>query len=1832
MKPNPSEVDRVVPNAISRPSAFLRRLLSAACAVLALGVAYATPTISITSPTTGSTQTLSGSPPSQVISITTAIGSSPVGTQVSSVNVLVNGVSIGTVGGGAFGTYSITWNPTATGSYSLTATVTDTSVVTSGTTPNLNTATSPLVQVTVTGFGPTVSLTNPANAASLGLGAAVNLTATASATGSATVSRVDFLSGTTVLGSAFAAPYSFSWTPSVAGSASLTARVTDSANFTATSTAAVVNITVPSVTLTSPLNGAGVTLGSTVALTASASAVSPATVSKVEFLAGTTLVGTATSSPYTVNWTPSTAGSVSLTARVTDSNGAPITSSAVSVAVTSTASPGTATTVSITAPANNSVATTGIPVNLTATATAATGTTISSVAYYANGVAIGSAVTASPYTVAWTPSAAGAISITARATDSLGTTTTSSAVTVNVADVSAPSITLTLSPGTAPATTMPVGATRYALATVNPSSGRAITVVEFFINGTKVAEKTTSPYVYKFTAPSTAGSYTLLARATDNGGLTRDATLTLTVVSAVGTAPTVNLVSPAPNITVTPNSPVALAATASATGGSIANVQFYANGLAVGTPVTASPYTSTFTPTAPGTYVLEAIATDDRSNTAVSSSVSITAAFGTPTITLTAPRDGNRVTPTVPVTLTATAVGGSGASITLVEFFLDGALLGTDTTSPYTITWTPDASQLGAHVLTARVTDANSLTATSATTNITVASVTGSPPTVSIATPGNNANLQTLSAVNLVANAFDTDGTIASVEFYLGDVSIGLAPRDQTSNAYRLVYNFANANISAITPDAQGRYPIGLYAIARDNSGNQTVSTTINLLLVPSTSSAPSITIAASITTVTAGTPLTLLANAIDPDGSIASVQYFANGVAIAGGTSTTSPYTVNYTPNAAGRINVYGVATDDTGNTAVSSSVVITVTGNTAPVVSLARPTDNSTISTTGVPVFLEATASDADVGQTLAVIFLGNGAQIATGTRLGTTSTYRAVWTPTTANTYTITARATDSANAAVTSPFGRTVVVNNVIGLSPTIAINAPANGATVTSASTGDFRATATDADGIITAVEFFVNRVSIGQATRDQASNLWRTTGTFGSLNPGSYEVVAIATDSAGNLAASGTNNITVSSATSAAPTINIASDKSTVAFSQPVQLSANAFDADGTIASVQYFANGVSVGTSTVAPSYLANWTATASGAFNVYAIATDNTGNTAIAQPLTVTVKRNNPILDDDAFILQTYQDILVRNPNAVELANYSAQLAAGTMSRAQLVALLAADPSFVNVTNVSAAYYLLMNEWPTYTNYQTLFVSRANLAAVVGQILGSAEYIFKYGSVTATTLNASFANAYTPFASRLWQNAFGRGPSALELVQFHDNDTATATLGRGYAALDVNSTATPQALVGLNTAIAEFITRTNANNTSFRNLARAAALDYQLLKSQPTAAQITALAALPDTTAIATSLLANSAYTYRYVTILAQPASLTVSARSGALFRVDAVGQPPLAYQWLFNGAPIAGATNPLLSITDINTTKTGSYTVVVTSAVASTTSDPALLTLSTAPTRLGNISSRGVAGTGANVLTAGFVVTGTASKQMLIRVVGPTLVSLGINGFLDDPNLTVLNSAGTSVATNDNWGTQTGGAAAVTAITQATNRLGAFTLPNNSRDAVVLATLNPGSYTVQARGAGATTGVAIIEVYDASTALTGPKAVNVSTRAAVGTGENILIAGFVVNGTVSRRVLVRGIGPTLRNFGLAANAVLPDPQLKLLDSAGKTITTNDDWASGDDAAIIAAAASAAGAFPLTNGSKDSSILIMLAPGAYTAQLSGVGSTGNTGIGLVEVYDVDP
>ena len=181
----------------------------------------------------------------------------------------------------------------------------------------------------------------------------------------------------------------------------------------------------PAVSHTSPANGASFTASANIAISANASD-SDGSINRVEFYQGTTLIGTATVSPYTINWNNVAAGNYSLTARAVDNLGAATTSSPVSVTVNA---PNAPPTVSLTSPANGASLT--APGNITIAANASDGDgSINRVEFYQGAALLGTA-TVSPYTINWNNVAAGNYSLTARAVDNLGAATTSSPVTIN---------------------------------------------------------------------------------------------------------------------------------------------------------------------------------------------------------------------------------------------------------------------------------------------------------------------------------------------------------------------------------------------------------------------------------------------------------------------------------------------------------------------------------------------------------------------------------------------------------------------------------------------------------------------------------------------------------------------------------------------------------------------------------------------------------------------------------------------------------------------------------------------------------------------------------------------------------------------------------------------------------------------------------------------------------------------------------------------------------------------------------------------------------------------------------------------------------------------------------------------------------------------------------------------------------------------------------------------------------------------------------------------------------------------------------------------------------
>jgi hypothetical protein len=251
-------------------------------------------------------------------------------------------------------------------------------------------------------------------------------------------------------------------------------------------------------------------------------------------------------------------------------------------------------------------------------------------------------------------------------------------------------------------------------------------------------------------------------------------------------------------------------------------------------------------------------------------------------------------------------------------------------------------------------------------------------------------------------------------------------------------------------------------------------------------------------------------------------------------------------------------------------------------------------------------------------------------------------------------------------------------------------------------------------------------------------------------------------------------------------------------------------------------------------------------------------------------------------------------------------------------------------------------------------------------------------------------------------------------------------------------------------------------------------------------------------------------------------------------------------------------------------------------------------------------GNIATRLPVSTGDNVLIAGFQITGNSTKQVVVRALGPSLAQFGLTSVLPDTTLELHDSTGATIATNDDWQDATNAQSIPSPLR-----------PSNGLESVILTTLNRGAYTAVLRGYNNSTGIGLVEVYDTSVGST--QLGNISTRGYVQTGDNVMIAGVVVQ-SHSKQVVVRALGPTLAALGVS-NA-LPDPTLSLYDANGALLVFNDDWRDTQESSI-----SGTGLAPRAD--LESAIAGTLAPGSYTAIVGGYDNA--TGNALVEVYGLN-
>ena len=350
------------------------------------------------------------------------------------------------------------------------------------------------------------------------------------------------------------------------------------------------------------------------------------------------------------------------------------------------------------------------------------------------------------------------------------------------------------------------------------------------------------------------------------------------------------------------------------------------------------------------------------------------------------------------------------------------------------------------------------------------------------------------------------------------------------------------------------------------------------------------------------------------------------------------------------------------------------------------------------------------------------------------------------------------------------------------------------------------------------------------------------------------------------------------------------------------------------------------------------------------------------------------------------------------------------------------------------------------------------------------------------------------------------------------------------------------------------------------------------------------------------------------------AEPESLTVANGSLVVLTAAAIGTPSPTYQWQRNGANLPGATSAQLILPAAVAADAGAYTVVSTNSLGAVTSRAAAVTVtpSTNPGRLINLSILTALGVN-ETMTLGTVLGGAGTagtRPLLARAAGPSLATLGVTGVLPDPNLTLIGSSLKVV--NDDW-------AGASTVRDSFNQVGAFAfMSSTSKDSAILQPgLTGGAYTAQVRDSGSGSGTVIAEIYDAAPASTDatPRLINVSVMKQL-TAGGLMTAGFVIGGETARTVLIRAIGPGLAAFGVPGT--MADPQLALYAGAAK-IAENDNW--GGDARV-AAVAQAVGAFGYPSpDSRDATLLLTLAPGAYSAQVTGAGLGGMV---LVEVYEV--
>ncbi len=459
-----------------------------------------------------------------------------------------------------------------------------------------------------------------------------------------------------------------------------------------------------------------------------------------------------------------------------------------------------------------------------------------------------------------------------------------------------------------------------------------------------------------------------------------------------------------------------------------------------------------------------------------------------PAVSLVAPSTGAAYRQGKPVTLTAAATDPDDR-VARVEFKVNGTLVGTDTTAPYSATWSAGAN--GLYALTAVAVDDDGASTTSEPIEVSVTA--NRPPAVSLMAPatGTGKIYRPGDPVTITAAATDPDDRVVRVDFKVNGTLLGT----DTTAPYSATWAAGAASPYTIT------------AVAVDDDGASTTSEPI--VVSVAANRPPVVSLAAPVTGTTyrPGDPVTFTASATDPDNRVVRVDFKVNGTLL--GTDTTAPYSATWAAGAANPYTVTAVAVDDDGASTTSEPIVLSVAANRPPVVSLLAPV-TGTIYRPGDPVTIAASATDPD-DRVVRVDFKVNGTPLGSDT----TAPYTATWPAGAANLYAFTAVAVDGDGASTTS----LPVVVSVLSVAPTrppfiVSLASPLEFTLFQQGEPVSIAAMFTGPADRIARVEFRANGNLVGSATAAPYSVMW-SAGVKGL-----YEITAVAVEDDGASTAS----------------------------------------------------------------------------------------------------------------------------------------------------------------------------------------------------------------------------------------------------------------------------------------------------------------------------------------------------------------------------------------------------------------------------------------------------------------------------------------------------------------------------------------------------------------------------------------------------------------------------------------------------------------------------------------------------------------------------------------